>query len=158
MTRLPVNSNARATAARAFTLLELVVVAAVLAVLAAIAAPRFGSASANARLDAVENRIESEVLLAATLARSTSREHWFDADVDRNAIIVGLVDALGSDRESWDIDLSKGPYRATITGVGPDATARYRVDPWGVPSGVVTIDLRVGGESRVVTVGSGGGT
>lgn len=148
-------SNARAASARAFTLLELVVVASILAVLAAIAAPRFGDATARARLDAAASRIESEVDSAVARARASTTPLTIRARIVGDALVISEQGAPVGD-ELAVIALAEAPYRADILAVDPLVTSSLDISAWGELSGGMTIRLGVGRLRRDVTLGAGG--
>ena len=104
-----------ARARRGFTMVELVLVLAIVSVIAAIAIPRFSSAAARYRVKAAARRVAADLQQARAMARATSS----------NVGIKFTVSAQGSYRFSTsaarDVDggnvvtLSNDPYLTEIT-------------------------------------------
>lgn len=141
---------------RAFTLVELVVVMAILGIVAAIASPRMGQAMARRRLDACEHRIIADMGLARSTARATSASVTMRFGVASSSYkILGVVDPdTGS--AAYTVDMTRSPYHATFQSAdfGGDDTVVF--DGYGVPDSAGFVVVAVAGEGRVLALGSGG--
>lgn len=134
----------------AFTLIELVLVVAILGVVAAIAIPRFASATTRYRLDLAASRIEGDAVLAAEWARSAGRSHLMSINVgqDRYTIHAG-ADGAGATRA--DVSLGAEPYKCDIQSVNVSGGGSKLVfDGFGRPTSGASVVLRIGDATRTV--------
>ncbi len=137
---------------RAFTLIELVIVIAILGIVGAIAIPRFAGATTRYRLDLAASRLEGDAVLAAEWARSAGQSHVmsFDTGADRYTIISG---ADGSGATRADVFLGQSPYSCDIQSVTlSGGGAKLVFDGFGRPSMGASVTLRVGDATRTVVL------
>jgi type II secretion system protein H len=160
-----------------FSLLELVLVVAIISVMAAIATPRFGAAHARYRVDLAARRIAADIAYAQMVARrnSTRQEIIFDIASD-SYTLPGVADI---DRPVTDyaVDLADTKYRVDLVSAsfenadGYISTDRMSFTMWGSPQsghpsgghpfaalvdGSVVIAL--GSESRTINIAPVTGT
>lgn len=136
---------------RAFSVVELVLVLAILAVMAGIGVPRYFGAMANYRADAAARRVAADLELARTTARGQSAS-WtltFDAGAETYQMTPG----------GDPVHLGDGPYQAAIASVTVDPAGDLAVtfDGYGKPDCDATIVIRSGDAVRTVRVEASSG-
>jgi prepilin-type N-terminal cleavage/methylation domain-containing protein len=140
----------------AFSLLELVIVLAIMTILASMALPRFGSAAVRQRADAAARRVVGDLEFARHRASQTSASQKVDFDVGGNRYrLPGFRDP---DRPSSDYEVRLGeePYNAAILSVDFASNTSLEFDGFGLPVGLGgtpgEVILQVGVESRTIKV------
>lgn len=138
---------------QAFTLVELVIVVAVLAVVSAVAVPRFAAHSDGRRLDLAEQRIGHELGSWIELAklREASYVVYFDQDSDVCWLLPSgwgtLLDAVDS------VELADPPYETQIETRSSDADeTQLTIDRLGRVGGDLQIGLFAGSTKRTVSL------
>jgi prepilin-type N-terminal cleavage/methylation domain-containing protein len=98
---------------RAFTLIELMLVIAIMAVFSAMAMPRYGRSLARYRADVTARRIAADMALVQTRARAmgATRSMTFSL-VEGRYQLTGEVDPTTS-TSVYTVDLSQNPNRAS---------------------------------------------
>lgn len=141
--------------ARGFSLVELLIVLAIMVTVAGIAAPRFSGAVARYRADAAAKRVAADLQLAADRARamSTPGTIQFSGSV---YTIVGVAD-LQHPTQDYTVNLSDAPYHAQITAVDFGGATDLVMDGFGLPSADGSVVIKVGGELRRVSVQASSG-
>ena len=135
-----------------FSLLELILVLAIVAILAAMAAPRYASSAARYRADLAARRVVADLSLAQTGARtaSASRTVIFSPASDEYEL-PGQPD-LAKSTQDYLVELSGPPYEADLVKVNLGGDLEVVFDGWGVPDTGGSIVIAVGGEERTVVV------
>lgn len=137
----------------AFSLLELVLVLAIMATMAAIAVPRYANSLTRYRTDMAAHRIAAdlEYAQAAAVAASGSQSVVFYPATDRYEL-TGLEhpDHPGS---PYEISLHEPPFQTDLTGVlfGTDSET-VLFDGFGLPDNGGSVQVRTGERVRTVLV------
>ena len=116
-----------------FSLLELVLVLAIMTTLSTVAVPRYAVSLARYRADAAAKRVKAELSLAR-----------------RTAKITGA--SLTVDVSDYQEILSESPYRAVIVSADFDGDEDVVFDGYGIPDSGGTVTVRVGIIQRTVLV------
>ena len=136
----------------AFTLLELVIILAILATLGAIAAPRYASALDRYHADATARRIVADLELARATARNTSSSVTITFDPVLNTYEMTGVDSPDHPGSNATLVLSDAPYRSELVATGLGGDDEIVFDGFGVPDVGGVVLIQCGGESRTITV------
>ncbi len=136
----------------AFSLIEVVVVMAIIAALSAIAMPRFSGALARYRADATVHRLVADLELARAEALRTSTSQTVRFVIVRNEVQFPQMVDPDDPGQSYVFRLDQVPYRARLLaatfGVGSDAV----FDPYGKPANAGTIAFEVGGIQKTIAL------
>ncbi len=135
-----------------FTMIELMLVMAIVAVFSAIAVPRYSQSTDRYRADAAARRIEADYKLARNRARITSSTVTIVFDRANNKYsIAGLAD-LNQTRSNYTVELSEAPYEADLVKAMFDEGSQISFDGYGVPGGEGTVILTVGSQQRTISI------
>jgi type IV fimbrial biogenesis protein FimT len=135
-----------------FTLLEVLLVLAIVAIFAAVAAPRYGRASARYRADLAARRVMADLCLARSCAKaaSSSRTVSFLTATERYQLLnVPSPDGLSGD---YTVVLSAEPYNADLASANFNGSSQVVFTGWGLPTNGGTVVVRAGSEQRTVVV------
>lgn len=137
---------------RAFTLVELVIVACIVAILAGVTIPRMANTLARQRAVAAANRIVSDLRLAQTQARLTSAAKIVEFDID--ASCYRLVGVASPDRPSqpYVVYLNREPYHVIVDRVDLDGDTALTFNGFGMPSAGGSIVILGGGHKLTINV------
>ncbi len=137
---------------RGFSLIELVLVMAIISILAAIAVPRYAGAIARYRADAAARRIVADLDYARQRARASSSS--VTAEILPDQDVVRVIGAFSMDDPSavWEADLSGPPYRADITASIFGADNSVIFNGYGDPDSGGAVILQVGSVTRSVVL------
>ena len=140
---------------KAFTLVEAVLVTAIIGILGAIALPRYAGFVATQQTQAAARRVMADLTLAQRQARLTSSPQVVEFDVGSGS--YGLPSLADPDHkgETYSVDLSEDPYRATIVSAtfGGDSTIVF--DGFGVADAPGVVVVGVGRYRQTITVDGG---
>ena len=139
----------------AFSLVELVLVLAIMGVLAAVAAPKYASSLANYRVKLAAHRIASDVALTQAAAKAASASRAITFDTTNHRYSVAGLPALDGRSGGYTVALSAQPYGVsinTLTLTKVAANGALTFDGFGVPDGGATVVVSYGGASRTVLV------
>ncbi|MFC1635705.1 GspH/FimT family pseudopilin [Planctomycetota bacterium] len=135
-----------------FSLLELLLVLAIMATLTSMAIPRYQGSLARYRADLAARRIVHDLELAQATAKAkgaalTVRIRQAEDDVT-------LLDTAGLDphESTYCTKFFESPYQADITTSTFGSDNDIIFDGWGLPDSGGTAILTVGSETRTITV------
>jgi type II secretion system protein H len=137
-----------------FTLMELVLVLAIIAILAAIAAPRYGHSATRYQADLAAQRVMADLALAQSTARAGSSSRMVVFSMGTNSYSIQGWVSMQDRPAAYVVDLSEPPYEATLGDVDFNSSATITYNGWGQPSSGGTIVLQVGSEQRTIYVDS----
>jgi prepilin-type N-terminal cleavage/methylation domain-containing protein len=137
---------------RGFSLLELVLVLAIIATLTAIAAPRYQGSLSRYRADLTARRIFQDLELAQVSAKAKGAA--LTVRIRQGTDELELFDTAGIDphENTYCTRLSEPPYRADIATSTFGGDDYIMFDGWGLPDSGGTAVLTVGSETRTITV------
>ena len=135
-----------------FSILELVLILAIIAVVAAIAAPRYASSLANYRCEAAAQRIIRDLGVARAEARSGSTNITVTFDAASNNYGIAGVASLESASAPASVTLSDAPYYAQLVSAAFGGDEVVTFDGYGLPDSGGTVVVGVGGVTRNVVL------
>lgn len=115
---------------RAFSLIELVLVLAIIAVIGAIAAPRLSGASERQRLRAAGERLALDVARAREAVRAASGTCQFKF---LRTGYAWQVDAAGAFNASGAVELADAPYFVSVDAADAGGDPVLAFDGYGAP-------------------------
>ncbi|MHC4427920.1 MAG: GspH/FimT family pseudopilin [Planctomycetota bacterium] len=136
----------------AFTLLELVMILAIVATLAAIAAPRYAAALTSYRADGAGRRIVADLELARATAQATSATVTVSFDVVNDRYDIPGVPSLNDPGVDVGVDLSREPYHADLVAASFGGSEKVSFDGYGVPDNGGVIAVSCGTAMRTVNL------
>lgn len=135
------------------SIIELVMVVAIMGIMAALAIPRFAAASASRRLDGATQRLLADLRHAQQHALATSADVQVVFDADTETYVVNAPSPV-TGATSYSVRLSDPPARVTIESV-TFASNRAVFGGHGLPLADGTIRLRVGDFATDIKVVAG---
>ncbi len=138
--------------ARAFSLLEIVTVLAIIAIVSAIAVPRFASAAARYQAEAAARRIVADMKLAQARAYSTSAsvEVWFDAI--GHTVSIPTITSFDDANAEYVTELSAEPYQAELVDANFAGDTKVIFDIYGQPNADGRVIVKVGQTRATIIV------
>ncbi len=142
-------------AARGFSLVELVLVLAVIAALAGLAMPRWSASAARYRADQAALRVVADLRLVRDAARTggAAQRLAFTADSAVYTSTIAAPDGLGG---TLRVDLGRDPYRATVRRADFGGATTAQFGAFGTPAAPGWVLLQGGAEARVITLTAAG--
>ncbi|MCC6682981.1 MAG: prepilin-type N-terminal cleavage/methylation domain-containing protein [Phycisphaeraceae bacterium] len=134
----------------AFTLIELLLVLAVMSVAAAVAVPRYAGSVQRYRLDAASRHLAAQFDLAQRYARAHGKTVTLATDTTDN--LVRFSDADGNIVS--DTQLDESPFIAVLTSVKIANGTTLQFDGYGKPNTTAKLVIAVGDKQRAVTYDS----
>ncbi|MDP9175849.1 MAG: prepilin-type N-terminal cleavage/methylation domain-containing protein [Planctomycetota bacterium] len=137
---------------RGYSLIELLMVLAIMALFGAIAAPRFANSAALYRGQAAAQRIAADIALAQRLAKTTSAGQTINYSVAANSYALAGVVGLTGAASGYNLNLASDPYQATLISVTIGGGTSITFDRYGQPSAGGSIVVQSGNSQRTVTI------
>ena len=114
---------------RAFSLIELVLVMAIIGVVSAIAMPRYQSATNRNRLNAAVSRAISDFELAHELALVTGKDVTIKFNINKETATITAADG-----QEYVTDYDQSPYHADIKSHDMNGTKQVVFNGYGLPN------------------------
>lgn len=147
------------TKARAFSIIELVIVLSIVVIVSAVALPRYWAATARYRVDLAARRMASDLSLAQSRARAAGafRSVAFDP-VAPSYTLPGEPSNTGNSALAYSANLAAEPYATAFRSFTvSDGNKTITFDGYGQPAQSLTATLVCGNHSRTVTVDASSG-
>ncbi len=138
--------------ARAFSLLEIVLVLAIIAIVSAIAVPRFASASARYQADAAARRIVADMKLARARAYSTSASVAVSFNANDHTVSIPTIASFDDANAIYVTALSDEPYQAELVDANFAGDTKVIFDIYGQPNADGRVVLQVGQTRATIIV------
>lgn len=135
-----------------FSLLELLLVLAIMATLTAIAIPRYQGSLARYRADLAAHRIVADLTQAQSSARAASASRTVTFSIAGNTYQIPELSSLDGNSGSYSVALSERPYEAGLVSANFGGDAQIVFNGWGIPDSGGTVTLAVGTEQRTVAL------
>lgn len=136
----------------AFSLVEMVMVVAVISVVAAIAVPRFSGAIARRRLESASTRIVQDIALARQHARLISGDVKISFTKKQAMYSIDKLPDPNAPGSMYSVDLHDAPYHVTGWAAKFDVNEDVTFDMYGTPNKGGSILIRIGGESKTINI------
>ncbi|MCA9279313.1 MAG: prepilin-type N-terminal cleavage/methylation domain-containing protein [Phycisphaeraceae bacterium] len=140
----------------AFSLVEVVVVLAIIGTIAAIALPRYGFALERYRASSAYDRVVADIERIKRLARATGTS-WtivFDNPGTRYRMYQGEFGDVSDASSMESVSLDDPPYNAEITRVSIAGGDYITFDMYGEPTSSGGIEIQSGRLAYVVSIGN----
>ena len=138
-----------------FSLLELVIVVAIVAVVAGIAIPRYSGWQFRYRADAAARRIEADMTLARARAKASSAGQLVVFDVGAETYQLPGVPDMDRPGSPYEVDLSLSPYCAKIVSADFGGIATATFDGYGVPDSSGQVVVQSGTITKTIKLYAG---
>jgi len=135
---------------KAFSLLELVLVVAIVAVLAAIATPRYSASISRYRAQAAARRVVADLALARARAYATSTSVTVRLDVEGDKLVISAAAPMDGTGSNYTTDLREEPYQADIAEVSLGGDMYVIFDIYGKPDSAGKVLILVGENQQLV--------
>lgn len=127
-----------------FSLIELVIVVAILGVITAIAVPRFADASSGRKLQAARTAIIADIENLKLKARASSSQYVIMFDIDNERYVFAKGNEVTRDSIVFVRELDEEPFGIQIHRTNRSATGTAIITPFGDLSPPVTIEITDG--------------
>ena len=138
----------------AFSLLELVLVVAIIAVLSAIALPRYARAVTRYRVQLAGNRIANDLGVARERARSLGASQSVSFDPAGDTYQIPGLESMDGSGGTYTVNLSDKPYKATLVSANFGGSTTVTFDGYGVPDNGGTIVVQIGSVAKTIVLDS----
>jgi prepilin-type N-terminal cleavage/methylation domain-containing protein len=140
-----------------FSLLELVIVIAIVAILAGVAIPRYAQANQRYRAEMAAKKVVADLDYARRRASTSSSAQSIDFDAANEQYQLPGVDDLRTGSGDYTIDLSASPYNTKIVSADFNGDGEVIFDGYGLPDSGGTIVVGVGDYTKTVVLNADSG-
>ena len=137
---------------RGFSLLELVLVLAIMATLAAVAIPRYSGSIARYRADVTARRIVADLALARARACSASKTVTAKFDISAGELWLSGIKGLNRPSSTYVVKLGEAPYRARLISADFAGRPEVNFNIYGMPDSAGQVVIAVGGSKRIIVL------
>lgn len=137
---------------RGFSLVELVIVLAIVAVFAAVAVPKYSQSLARYRADATARRVVADLDRGRAKAASSSQSWVVNIDLAKHELIIPGAGDLDTGTDDYVARLAEAPYEAKIVSANFGGGVAVTFDGFGVPDNGGSVVVKAGGEQRTITL------
>jgi type II secretion system protein H len=137
---------------RGFSMVELVLVLAILGIMAAVAVPRYATAASRYRCDAAARRIAADFALAQSQARTTSKGQSITFNLAASSYRMAGMASLNRTSGDYTVDLTDNPYCATLVSADFGGAPTVTFDAYGGPSSGGKVIVQAGSVQKTVTL------
>jgi MSHA pilin protein MshC len=142
---------------RGYSMIELVMVIAILAMLGAVAMPRYANSLALYRGQMAAQRIAADIALAQRYAKTTSAGQSIAFTVASSSYSLPGVTGLTGGASIYNVSLPGDPYLASLVSVSIGGATTLAFDRYGQPSSGGTIVVKSGNSQRTITIDANSG-
>lgn len=137
---------------KAFSLVELIVVLAIVGIISAVAIPRFAGAATRQRARAAARRVEADLNRLRSHAFQTSTKQGVVFDTTTHAYAMAGMSDPDLPGKYYVVSLADEPYLATIVEANFSGSPKFEYDGYGKPSVGGKVLVSAGGEQATVIV------
>ncbi|HZN65564.1 MAG TPA: type II secretion system protein [Tepidisphaeraceae bacterium] len=141
----------------AYTLIELLIVVAIISVAAGIAIPRYGNSVGRYRAECAAKRVVADLALARAGAKAIAAKRVVSFNTVANGYTVSNQRHLDDAKRPYTVNLGDGPYHATLHYADFGGVPQAEFDMYGNAVFGGKVVVRVGDHERVIDVPAGGG-
>lgn len=140
-----------------FSLIELVMVMAIIGISVAIAVPKYYSSIQNYRLKASARRIVNDLEYARSRAKATSSSRTFQVIVVEDAYLIDEETQFDRASDTYRVDLKLAPYHTSIMSIDLGGDAELVFNGFGEPdsNGVIIINTQRGKKAILIDAATG---
>lgn len=144
--------HVHARAWRGFSLIELILVVAIMVIVSAIAVPRYASAVALSRADSAARKIATDLAYARSLAMTSSKPQAVVFSVATGTYqLSGQLDPVRRTM-AYQVDVSAEPYKSKLVSATFGSTATVTFSIYGLPDNAGTVVVGSGSVQRTITL------
>ncbi len=142
---------------KGFSLLELVIVIAIVGILSAMAIPRYANATNNYRVAAIARRMAADIAMTRNRARALSTSAAITFSVGTNSYQIPGMLGVGHTSSPYTVSLANGSYPGTLISATFGGSATLTFNGYGIPASAGTIQITSGSAKATITVDADSG-
>jgi len=146
------DSEFETAATRGFSLMEVVLVTAIITIVAGLAIPRYGRATGRYQADLAARRVAADLRQAQLYARMTSASCTVAFTVATHQYQIVNAPSLDGAGGTYTVDLTASPYKARIVSASFGGTTQVIFNGWGLPDNAGTVVIAAGSEQRTISL------
>ncbi len=144
--------SAKRRVAVGFSLIEVVLVLAIITIIAAIAMPRYARAAAGYRTDAAARAVTEQLKLVRARAMASSRAWTVTFRLTEGVVCATPADTSADTSDDLTLVITSEPWHASLSNAEFLADSRFSFDGFGTPSAPGRVTVTSDGIRSTVTV------